>query len=190
MSLARNHPAVRQCAVALVCMIAAFALPHEMRAQGAAIALLNYHTTVPAGWTARPPSSTMRLAEFVTPATDGAASAEVVVYFFGKGQGGSVESNIGRWKSQFSTPDGSPVPLTVTRDSTASFPITFAELHGTYARGIGAGSSAELARPGQALLAAIAETPSGTLFVQLFGPAASVVAQRSAFVRFVTGLHE
>jgi hypothetical protein len=78
----------------------------------------------------------------------------------------------------------------VTRDSSAAFPITFAELRGIYARGIGAGSSAELAHPGQALLAAIAETPNGTMFIQLFGPAASVAAERDHFLHFVTGLHK
>jgi hypothetical protein len=175
-------------AIGLASLLAAPAVSRPLRAQGATIALLDYHTTVPPTWTSRTASSTMRLAEFVTPPVDGAAGAEVIVYFFGKGQGGSAESNIARWKSQFSSPDGSPVSPIVTRDSSASFPITFAELRGTYARGIGAGSSAELARPGQVLIAAIAETPSGTLFVQLFGPAASVAAQHDAFVRFVTGL--
>ena len=36
--------------------------------------------------------------------------AEVVVYFFGKGQGGNVDANLARWKGQFSTSDGSPFP--------------------------------------------------------------------------------
>lgn len=184
----RHVLVLRNRAFLLAGSIAAVCLPHVLGAQGATISLLDYHTTVPATWTSRPASSTMRLAEFVTPAVGGGAGAEVVVYFFGKGQGGSVESNIARWTSQFSLPDGSSVSPIVSRDSSAPFPITFAELHGTYARGIGAGSSAELARPGQTLLAGIAETPSGTLFIQLFGPAASVAAQHDPFVRFVTGL--
>jgi hypothetical protein len=100
-----------------------------------------------------------------------------------------VEPNLARWKSQFSAPDGSPVPETVTRDSSGAFPVTFAEYRGTYARGIGAGST-ENAKPGQALLAGIAETPRGTLFVQLFGPAAGVAAQRETLKRFVRGLKE
>jgi hypothetical protein len=175
-------------AVGLAIVLAASAVSRPLCAQGTTVVLLDYHTTVPATWTSRAASSKMRLAEFVTPPADGAAGAEVVVYFFGKGQGGSVESNIARWVSQFSSSNGSPVSPIVSRDSTAPFPITFAELRGTYARGVGAGSSPELARPGQTLLAGIAETPNGTLFIQLFGPAASVAAQHDAFVRFVTGL--
>jgi hypothetical protein len=145
------------------------------------VSLLAYQTTVPAGWTPRTPSSSMRLAEYTT------AGADVVVYFFGKGQGGAVEPNLARWRAQFSTPDGSKVPEKITRDSTGTFPITIAEYTGTYARGIGAGDASQ-AKPNQTLVAAIVETPQGTIFVQLFGPAAEVAKQRDAAVRFVKGL--
>jgi hypothetical protein len=165
------------------------AIPSSARAQ-ASVALLDYHAIVPAGWTARAAASTMRLAEYVVaplPSAPNAGGAEVVVYFFGKGQGGNVEANLARWKAQFSAPDGAPVSETVTRDSTGAFPITFAEYRGTYARGIGAGDAANV-KPGQTLLAGIAETPRGTLFIQLFGPTARVSAERETLMRFVKGL--
>jgi hypothetical protein len=155
--------------------------------QGTSITLLDYRTTVPAGWTSRTPSSTSRLAQFVVPGRDSASNAEVVVYFFGTAQGGNVEANLTRWRSQFSTPDGSPVPEKVTRDSSGTFPITIAEYQGSYRRGVGAGSP-DSVRTGQALVAAIAETPRGTMFIQLFGPVARVTREREAFVRFVKGL--
>src|SRR5262249_11640727 len=129
-------------------------------AQAQTVTLLGYKTTVPAGWTGRTPSSNMRLAEYAIAAPDGSLGAEVVAYFFGKGQGGAVEPNLARWRAQFSTPDGSPVPEKITRDSSGAFPITVAEYSGTYARGIGAGD-ANNAKPGQTLIAAIAETPRG-----------------------------
>ena len=182
--------AIRWQRIVATCAFAfALALPVDASAQNTTVTLLDYRTTVPAAWTARTPSSNMRLAEYVVPPSGGAGGAEVVVYFFGKGSGGSVASNLERWKGQFSTPDGSPVPETVTRDSSGAFPITFAEYRGTYARGIGAGSP-DQAKTGQALLAGIAETPRGTLFIQLFGPAAKVAAEREQFVRFVKGLRE
>jgi hypothetical protein len=156
-------------------------------AQAPTVTLLGYNTTVPAGWTPRTPSSSMRLAEYTIAAPDGSVGAEVVVYFFGKGQGGAVEPNLARWRGQFSTPDGSPVREKITRDSTGAFPITIAEYTGTYARGIGAGDPSQ-AKPNQTLVAAIAETPNGTLFVQLFGPSANVARQRDAVVRFVREL--
>jgi len=170
----------------------AAARPVAARAQDASAArdtvtLLGYRTAVPAGWTPRAPSSSMRLAEYTVAPANGAGGAEVVVYFFGPGQGGSVEANLARWRDQFSVPGGGAVPEVVTRDSSAGFPITIAELRGTYRRGFGAGSP-DSVRAGQELIAAIAETPRGTMYVQLFGPIARVAAERPAFVRFVTGL--
>lgn len=150
------------------------------------VSLLDYHTTVPPKWTTRAPASTMRLAEYVVP-TDAQGSAEVVVYFFGPAQGGNVDANLTRWKAQFSTPDGSPVPETIVRDSTGTFPITFAEYRGNYRRGIGTGS-ADSVRTGQTLVAGIAETPRGTLFIQLFGNSARVAEEKATFLQFVRGL--
>src|SRR5262249_7832134 len=135
-------------------------------AQSPTVSLLDYRTAVPSGWTSKQPSSSSRLAEYTV---DG--SVDVVVYFFGKSQGGNVQANLTRRKGPFPAPDGPAVPETITRDSTGIFPITFAEYRGTYRRGIGAGS-ADSVKTGQTLVAAIAETPRGTMFIQMFGPSA------------------
>jgi hypothetical protein len=154
-----------------------------LRAQ-ATVSLLDYKATVPAGWATAPATSSMRLAQYAIPRKDGSLAAEVVVYFFGKGQGGDVAANLARWKGQFSTPDGAPVYEKVTRDSSRAFPITIAEYRGTYARGVGMGNVAT-AKPGQSLITAIAETPRGTIFFQLFGATDDVTPQRAALVGFV-----
>ena len=157
-------------------------------AQGTSATYLDYRTTAPAAWTTRAPASSMRLAEFTTPGAAGKAGAEVIVYFFGKGAGGSPDANLNRWKSQFSNPTGAPVKENVSVDSKGPFPLTIAEYSGTYARGIGAGSEPEQARPEHMLVAVVTETPHGTLFFQLFGPIASVESQRAAYLAFVRGL--
>jgi hypothetical protein len=148
---------------------------------------LGYTTQVPKAWTSATPSSSMRLAQYTVPGAAGALPVEVVVYFFGPGQGGDPAANMERWHSQFSNPDGSPVKEVVTQDKRA-FPVTFVEYRGTYARGVGVGSSAADARPNHLLLAAIIETPKGSLFVQCYGPVAAADAQRAAFREFVLGL--
>lgn len=152
-------------------------------AQAKTATFLNYQTTVPDGWASRTPSSSMRLAEYTT-----GSAAEVVVYFFGPGQGGGIDANLERWKSQFSNPTGGAVYEKVTRETSGAFPITVAEYRGTYARGVGAGSDADAARPDHVLIAAVAESPRGTLFFQMFGPTAAVTAQRDAYLRFVRAL--
>lgn len=151
------------------------------------ITLLDYHATPPTSWSSVAPSSSMRLAQFAVAGNDGAKVADAVVYFFGKGQGGDVTANLTRWKGQFSTPDGSPVWEQIDRDSSGAFPITIAEYHGTYARGVGAGDAAT-AKPNQALIAVIVETPRGTLFFQLYGDERPISAQRPALLAFVKSL--
>lgn len=146
------------------------------------VTLLDYKATVPAAWTFRKPSSTMRLAEYTAGAAGG---AEIVVYFFGASQGGTVDANLERWKSQFTNPKGGAVEEKITHEKTGAFPLTIAEYHGTYARGIGPGSAPEAARPNNTLIAVVAETPKGTLFFQMYGPKDAVDAQRKAYLEFV-----
>lgn len=173
-------------------LIAQFALslavsaPAFVYAQSTAT-FLGYTATVPAGWSSAQSTSSMRLAQYTIADTDKSVAADVVVYFFGPGQGGGVDANLERWKAQFSTPDGSPVYENIAKLTGAAFPITVAEYRGTYARGVGVGDAAT-AKPGQSLVAVIAETPKGTLFFQLFGATAKVTAQRAALEQFVKGM--
>lgn len=167
-----------------VALLVAIGVPALTGAQDQVLTALDYRTTVPPGWQARSPSSSMRLAEYVI-AGEAGAGAEVVLYFFGVGQGGSVDANIARWRQQFSNPDGGAVSESITRDERSAFPMTVAEWSGTYARGIGAEGAA---RPGQTLVAAIVETPKGTLFFQLFGPSAAVAGAKGSYLEMARGL--
>jgi hypothetical protein len=180
---------LRRCVRPLVCFAALFVAiaPAAVRAQGQPLTLLGYHTDAPPNWVPRQPSSSARLAQFVVPGADSADDAEVVVFYFGGMSGGNVEANLERWREQFTTADAGPAYEHVARDSTGAFPITIADYQGTYRRGIGMGS-ADSVRTGQMLVAAIAETPHGTLFLQMFGPIATVQAERPRFVAFVNGL--
>ncbi len=154
-------------------------------AQPQTVSLLDYTATVPQTWTSRPPASKMRLAEYIAGPPGG---AEVVVYFFGPSQGGTVGANLERWKAQFSNPDGKPVIEKVSHEKSGAFNITIAEYLGTYARGIGAGSSPQDALPNHMLIAVIAETPKGSVIFQMFGPTAATEAQRAAYLAFVRSM--
>jgi hypothetical protein len=185
-----NFPRLRVvacAAAALVVFSAARPLTAHAQATGTAT-LLGYQTTVPTGWVSSQPSSNMRLTEYKVPGPTGTLPFEAVVYFFGPGQGGSPEANLARWKSQFSNPAGGPVAETVTHETVRGMPYTIAEYRGTYARGVGMGSSADAARPDHILLAVVAETPKGTLFFQCYGPSAAVEKQRAACLNFARGL--
>jgi len=185
MSRTRPHSSpAAACAVALTLGLSQLGfVARAVSAQPARATFLEYQTSLPSTWTSKTPSNSMRLAEYGT-----GSAAEVVVYFFGKGQGGPPDANLARWKSQFSNPSGGPVQERVTRDTTKAFPITIAEYRGTYARGIGMGSEASASLPNHVLIAVVAQTPRGTLFFQCFGPTAAVEAQRAAYMQFATGL--
>lgn len=146
------------------------------------VSLLGYGTSAPSEWEVRAPESSMRLTEF-----DIGGGAEVIVFYFGAGQGGSAAANIARWESQFTAPDGGPVEAEVSTLDGSTFPTTVAELEGRYARGVGMGRQGE-PEDDQALVAAVVETAQGTLFPQLVGPRAAVEEERDAFLDFVRGI--
>lgn len=154
---------------------------------GPAIDLIGYQTRVPDGWQQQPPENTMRAAQFLVPPARGQEAGQSVVFYFGKGQGGSVDANIARWESNFSAPGGKPAQAKRRRAKVAGMPVTWAELNGAYARGVGMGMAGAV-KPDQTLLVAIVETPKGNLTFQLFGPRATVAAQRKAFEAMVNGL--
>jgi hypothetical protein len=152
-------------------------------AQPGTLTALDYRAKTPAGWAARTSTSSMRLAEYVVGGEG--SKTEVVVYFFGQGQGGSADANIARWRGQFSSTPAGEAYEKIEEDRGGAFPITVAEWRGTYARGIGPGGEQ---RPGQTLVAAIVATPRGTLFFQLFGPSKDVAAARAEYLNTVRAL--
>jgi hypothetical protein len=156
-------------------------------AEGQRVEFLGFHSQVPSRWAPEPPTSSMRVLQLKVPGAEGAESAALIVYFFGPGQGGTVEANVERWKSQFSGPDGSPVVPSITSVEGSQLPATLVELEGSYARGIGVGPSGE-AQSDRMLLAAVVETPKGNLYPQLHGPAELVKSQRADFIAFLKGI--
>jgi hypothetical protein len=155
-------------------------------AAGQTVSFQGLTSEVPAEWASGQPSSTMRLLQFDIQVADGRSGAQFVVYYFGPGQGGSLDANLERWVSQFSGPDGRPVEPVVT-PLKSTMPATLVELRGSYARGVGMGPTGD-ALPDRMLLAAVVETPQGNLYPQLHGPAELVAAQREAFIGFIEGI--
>ena len=129
----------------------------------------------------------MRLAQFRVPGGPDQGDAEVIFFYFGQGQGGSVEANTARWQSQFTSPDGKPVKPNVGHLKISGMPVTTVELTGTYARGMGMGP-AGAPQPDQTLLVAVLETAQGNLHIQMHGPRATVAANREAFLAMVRGI--
>lgn len=136
--------------------------------------------TAPQGWVAEPPSNTMRRAQYRVPGPGG--DAECIVFYFGPGQGGDPVSNAERWASQFVGADGQPIAGGAkTRElAVGASKILIVETEGTFLAGSMMGGPSE-ARPGYALLGAVAPGPDSNWFFKMTGPAATVKAQTAAF---------
>ncbi len=147
---------------------------------------LGYCGVVPPSWRAVPPETTKRLLQFRI--ADAAASgAEVIVFYFGPGEGGTPQANIERWRGQFIGANHTPVTPAIERFKSHGMETTTAELRGTYARGIGVGPVGT-PKPDQTLLAAVIESPKGNLILQLFGDSATVARERDGFLAFVRSI--
>ncbi len=136
--------------------------------------------SVPGVWTRVPAPSDMRAAQFRVPhsGSDG-EDAELVLFYFGKGQGGSPEQNVDRWTGQFTRPDGKPAKdeAVVTIRTVNGLKQTSVDVSGTYKpMPMGGGNGAD--KPGWRLLAAVIEGPGGPWFWRLTGPETTVGAAK------------
>ena len=145
---------------------------------------------VPQGWTSKPLSSKMRLADFVLPRAEGDnEDATLVVTFFG-GQGGTVQANFDRWLTQMAQPDGraskdvAKTSVLKTNDLT----LSIMDLPGTFVAETAPGSSEHFNKPGFHLRAAVIEGKGGPYFVRLVGPARTVAKWDAAVQTFFKSL--
>lgn len=137
--------------------------------------------TAPGGWKTEAPRP-MRAATYSIPSAPGdTAGAECAVYFFGTGQGGSVEANIQRWKGQVSGPDGKPANAKVAKRTIHGLPVTTIDSSGEYAGMGGPMAGSQSVEKNYRLLGAVIEGPQGNVFVKLTGPAKTVAAHKAEF---------
>jgi hypothetical protein len=142
------------------------------------------HWTMPPSWKAdaqRP----MRVATYTA-----APGAECGVYFFGAGQGGSVDANLDRWISQFLQADGKPSKdaAKIAKRSIHGLPVTTVDVAGAYTGMGGPTAQGGTAMPGYRMLGAIVEGPQGSIFFKFTGPAKTIGANLAAFDKMLESL--
>src|SRR4051812_38468387 len=148
-----------------VCLSVTFALTTTVLAESAA----GLRWTMPAGWKSEAPRP-MRAATYsVPPAPGDQAGGEVVINYFGPGQGGSVEANIERWKGQVQGPDGKPAIAAIAKRTVHGIAMTTIDASGSYSGMGGPMAAAAKPVPGYRLLGAIVEGPGGAVFVKFSG---------------------
>jgi hypothetical protein len=144
--------------------------------------------TPPANWKSegqRP----MRLATYsVPPASGDPEGGECGVYYFGLGQGGSVDANMERWIGQFLEADGKPskAGAKLEKKTIHGLKVTTVDVSGAYT-GMGgpAAPPGAAPKPGYRLLGAIVEASQGSIFFKFTGPAKTVARNESAFEKML-----
>jgi hypothetical protein len=118
-----------------------------------------------------------------------APGAECGVYYFGPGQGGSVEANMDRWIGQFLQTDGKPskAAAKMAKRTLHGLQVTTVDVSGAYT-GMGGPTVESPAVSGYRLLGAIVEGPKGSIFFKFTGPAKTVAGNQAAFDKMIASL--
>ncbi len=147
----------------------------------------------PENWKPERPANTMRVAQYVIPRVEGdSEDGQFVVFFFGVGGGGGTQANLDRWRSQFTTEDGQPVPDSAVVSEViqvGDIKVTLLDIAGSYsATAMMPGAATGPAKPNQRMLAAVAEFDQGPYFIRATGPTATISANREAFMKLIQSL--
>ncbi len=129
---------------------------------------------VPDGWVKEQTTSSMRVAQYKLPKTEGdPEDALLVIYYFGATQGGAVQANIDRWISQIQQPDGSASKDKARTETSIvnGLKVTSVDVSGTYTAEMAPGTPSQRNEANYRMRAAVIETPKGNYFLKLVGPA-------------------
>ena len=142
---------------------------------------LNLHA--PAGWTSEQVASNMRVAQYKLPHAEGdAEDASLVLYYFGQGQGGSVDANLDRWAGQMGQTLDKAHRETLTVNG---LNVTLVDVSGSYSGDMTPGTAATGSKPNSRMRGAVIETPAGPYFVKLVGPAKTIGRWDQEFLSYI-----
>ena len=134
-----------------------------------------------------PPSNPMRKASFVVPRAAGdTEDGELTVFYFGPGQGGSIDANVDRWVKQFGDVKPGDVKR-ADRDANGLRQHTVELESGTFSvawAGMGGGKP----KDNFGLVGGIVETPSGAYFFKLTGPSKTVKKAKPDFYKLLDSI--
>jgi len=141
---------------------------------------------VPKEWESNPPSSSMRLAQWIMPGPGG--DAELVVYRF-PGGGGGVTANIDRWKGQFQPPEGKTiddVSKLTSIDGEGGLKTTLVDVTGTYVAAVVPGGDEKHNSSEYRMFAAVVEGSGDAYYFKAVGPSKTVGLWAEPFSAMIT----
>ena len=165
---------------------------HAGEGKGNEVTLDGLKSRAPAAWKMQPPSNKLRAYQFQVPRAEGdKADAELVVFYFGAGSGGTAEENVKRWKTMFQPPEGKKIDdvSKVEKFKVGDVPVTYLDIHGTYLyKNPPFDPNAKVVRKADyRRLGVIFESKNGPYFITLTGPAKTLAQHKKGFDEWVKG---
>jgi len=159
--------------------------------KGKPVSLDGLQSRVPDDWVEET-GNRFRLKQYRLPAVkDDKDNAEVVIFHFGQGQGGSASENIKRWKGMFVPPEGKTIDdvTKIDKMKVSGNDVTYVDLRGTYIfRPRPQAPDSETARrPNYRMLAVVFESEKGPYFIRLVGPADTVEYYKKGYDEWLKG---
>jgi hypothetical protein len=161
----------------------------SLLAAGTPVTIDGLTSSVPAAWVEAPPKP-MRVKSFVIPHVEGdTIDAEFVIFHFGAGGGGDVESNLTRWKGMFVPPEGKKIDdvAKTQKFKVSGVDVTLLDIHGTYKYKPAPMAPQEELRPGQRMLGVVFASPQGPYFMRFVGPEKTIEKNKKDFDKFLKG---
>lgn len=163
------------------------------RAQsGNSFAVAGVEFSPPSGWKAVTPASTMRAGQWIALEESRKGQedpVEVVVFFFGQGQGGDAASNIARWQGTMSIAGGKPAPSQTQSRMVNGYKISEVVAYGTYSGSMAATGAPPTPKAGYGLAGVVVESPGGNIFVRMTGSERLVKKALPTLREFINSAH-
>jgi hypothetical protein len=160
-----------------------------LAAAGTPVTMDGLTSTAPEAWKEVPTTSQMRFKQFTIPRAAGDQfDGELVIFYFGPGQGGDPEANITRWKGMFTPPEGKKIEEVSKIDTVniGAVKATLLDVHGTYKPSNMMGPPQE-PRPNHRMIGVVFASPQGPYFMRFVGPARTIEQQKPAFDKWLRG---
>lgn len=127
----------------------------------------------------------MRKASYEVPRAAGdTEDGELAVFYFGPGQGGTIDANVDRWLKQFSGVSEKDVKR-ADREANGLRQHTVEIEHGTFDAGQMGMGGPKGVKKDYALEGAIVETAGGAYFFKMTGPSRTVLSARASFFQLL-----
>ncbi len=154
--------------------------------KGTVVELDALRSRAPADWKAGEPANRFRAYEFKIPKAAGDEhDADLVIFYFGEGQGGTAADNVKRWKGMFQPPEGKTVDEVskLEKMKVSDADVTYLDIHGTYLhkeRPFDPAAKVDK-RPHYRMIGVVFESKKGPYFMRLTGPAKTVEKHKKEF---------